>query len=387
MGRPSGVRLRPPTLDPGPWGEVRVQRPLGNRRSRTTQGQLPKASPPAPGGPALGNREHPGPSCQHGTVRRRRQASALPPQHQPPCHCHCHCPRKRVLSGEEGAQVLPWCPLQPLGTGEHKRTHDADPGTQQKVEGRLPQPRAWNRDPHPRWRHTPPPCSRQPGEDARAQASGRRPWEPGGGGSCPPGEAPGQRPVPAGSSEEVLNQRRHHLHPQLHLPARLLKGGGGHHPRPQVELLLLLGKRNKQESGVSSGPGGHAGCKTCLGKVEKPVCVNSEDRDVRGTGHTEPKRCSRWWRLHTPSPTNEAVPLTVLRPLLNETRSVSSHAGKKRDVRNHPPASWPRPRKGTGLSDTADEGGAGDIWGETRQQAAKVSKRISCKNFSQLTKH
>ena len=50
------------------------------------------------------------------------------------------------------------------------------------------------------------------------------------------------------SSEEVLDQRSHHLHPQLHLPARLLKGGRGHHACPAVELLLLLGKRDNQES-------------------------------------------------------------------------------------------------------------------------------------------
>lgn len=57
------------------------------------------------------------------------------------------------------------------------------------------------------------------------------------------------------SSEEVLNQRSHHLHPQLHLPARLLKGGRGHRTRPQVELRLLLGKRGRQGLGVGSSTG------------------------------------------------------------------------------------------------------------------------------------
>lgn len=53
------------------------------------------------------------------------------------------------------------------------------------------------------------------------------------------GAAPEASPV---SSEEVLDQRGHHLHPQLHLPTGLLEGGGGHHARPQVELRLLLRK-------------------------------------------------------------------------------------------------------------------------------------------------
>lgn len=48
------------------------------------------------------------------------------------------------------------------------------------------------------------------------------------------------------SSEEVLYQRSHHLHPQLHLPTGLLKGVGGHRARPQVQLLLLLRTRNRQ---------------------------------------------------------------------------------------------------------------------------------------------
>lgn len=41
-------------------------------------------------------------------------------------------------------------------------------------------------------------------------------------------------------SEEVLDKRGHHLHPELHLPAGLLEGGCRDHTRPQVEPLLLL---------------------------------------------------------------------------------------------------------------------------------------------------
>ena len=62
------------------------------------------------------------------------------------------------------------------------------------------------------------------------------------------------------SSEEVLDQRSYHLHPQLHLPAWLLKGGRGHHTCPAVELLLLLGKRDNQELQGSSRTS-HSACR------------------------------------------------------------------------------------------------------------------------------
>lgn len=75
---------------------------------------------------------------------------------------------------------------------------------------------------------------------------------------APPPTAPelgcAQRGVP-GTSEEVLDEWRDQLHPQLHLPARLLKGSSRHQPRPQVQALLLLWGNRQLRLGLCSAHG------------------------------------------------------------------------------------------------------------------------------------
>lgn len=92
-------------------------------------------------------------------------------------------------------------------------------------------------------------------QDTRAHVTASGPAGPRGHLPQRPGRAGGAAPEASPvSSEEVLDQRGHHLHPQLHLPTRLLEGGGRHRGRPQVELRLLLRKSADGQGGGQRGP-------------------------------------------------------------------------------------------------------------------------------------